>query len=274
MKNFESGVFENITADQAYIKAKSLEEGERIQLDDFKDLYGEKNVSEDQEYVKKMESIFIKEAGPEQENTKKLAAIFEEIIHEQVELSDWLGPDVCTIKPSRYDDIKNGVDSIAELQESEHTASYLALAIDATFSSEIEKKLYRIKKEIESGELAKIKYFASDHMNFRGEIAMIPRVIIGAEAKTIKNLSELWLEGKNKDLGSHKIQFQIIEEMLIQFGAYKRYAEKVNQPEIASIYSKVSKLVQEICDKKKEILTDSGQRDNVFFAIQKRMESF
>ncbi|TSD01475.1 MAG: hypothetical protein Athens071426_665, partial [Parcubacteria group bacterium Athens0714_26] len=199
---------------------------------------------------------------------------FEEIIHEQVELSDWLGPDVCTIKPSRYDDIKNGVDSIAEFQESEHTASYLALAIDATFSSEIEKKLSRIKKEIEAGELAKVKYFASDHMNFRGEIAMIPRVIIGAEAKTIKDISELWLEGKNKDLGSHKIQFQIIEEMLIQFDAYKRYAEKVNRPEIVRIYNKVSSLVQNIYNNKKETMEDRGNRDGVCMAINQKMKSF
>mgnify|MGYP001569067552 CR=1 FL=1 len=60
-----------------------------------------------------------------------MATIMEAIIHEQIELNDWLGPDAETITPSQYDVIANGVDSIIRFQhegdddgkrEEQHTA--------------------------------------------------------------------------------------------------------------------------------------------------------
>lgn len=274
MEKFESKKLEEkLTLEQINKKAEEILQEDTINPDDFIDLYGKDNIREDKEYVRKMENTF-KVDSPEQLEINKLATIFEAIIYEHTELSNWFGPDAFTIKSSRYDDIKNGVDSIVEFRESDYAASYLALAIDVTFSADVEKKFERIKKEIEEGELSKIKYFVSEHMNVRGELAKIPRVVIGAESKTVKNLAELWIEEKNKDLGIHPIQFQVLEEAITQLETFKHYAEKVNRPEIAGVYHKTLNLVKKIYEEKLTEIHDAGERDKVFYAIEEKMARF
>ncbi|MBI5732466.1 hypothetical protein HY967_00705 [Candidatus Jorgensenbacteria bacterium] len=274
MKNPEDEILENITVDQAYQAAKRTLEKEAIQPGQFIDLYNKDSIESDETHVKKMEIVFAKTGGPEQEKVQKLATIFEATIHEHAEQSEWFGPDAFTIKTSRYDDIQNGVDSIAEFRENEMSASYLGLAIDVTMSAEMGKKFERIRQEIERGELAKIKYFHSEHMNIRGELTKVPRVVIGATAQTIKQLAELSLEKNMKALANHPIQFQILEEMMAQLEAFKKYAEGVNKSELASIYEKTHALVKKIYKEKKETVRDNGERDNALDSIHVNLYPF
>ena len=99
-------------------------------------------------------------------------------------------------------------------------------------------------------------------------------MIIGANSKTVKELSELWLEGSNKKLGEHPIQLQILEEILLQVQAFKQYANQVNQPEIASIYERVEDLIRPIYTEKQKSLADSGKRDFVFHMLQSSLKYF
>ncbi|MDI6820849.1 MAG: hypothetical protein QMD65_01580 [Patescibacteria group bacterium] len=271
----ENKIFENLDIDQAYKEANRLFKKDAIKISNFSDLYGQNIISEDAAYVKKMEELFVKNNLPEQERIKKLAVIFEALIHYNVELNDWFGPNAFTIKTSRYDDIKNGIDDIVEFEESETTVSHLALAIDVTFSPEEKQKTFeRIKKEIESGELAKVKYFQSDHINIRGELIKIPRVVIGADTKTIKRLGIAWLEKDNKTLGNDPIQLQILEEILIQLEVFRAYAERVKKLEIAEIYEKTHAMIQKIHNEKRSSIDDSGMRDHVFDAIKTSLDYF
>ncbi len=274
MKNFESDIYENLAIDQAYITAEKTLARERIPLGDFKDLYGEENIVQDEKYVAEMERKFRVQEDPSRAHTEKLATIFECVLHEQAELNEWLGPNVTTIKTSRFDDVKNGVDSVAELRETESSASYLALAIDATFSSDTQKKFDRIKEELVQGKLATVKYFISDHMNIRGELGQIPRVVIGADVATVKELSELWLERENKKLAIHPIQFQILEEIIMQLETFGAYAAKLKKHNITAVYEKSAKLFREILREKEKHIPDSGMRDRVFEDIQANLRIF
>ena len=57
----------------------------------------------------------------------------------KLKVNNWLGPEATAIKSSRYDDIKNGVDNIVEFhKEEDFSSSHLALAIDETFSHDVE----------------------------------------------------------------------------------------------------------------------------------------
>ncbi|MBI5306174.1 hypothetical protein HZB04_01110 [Candidatus Wolfebacteria bacterium] len=278
MKSFETNTSDHrLMIDKIHAKALESCEQDSIKIEDFKNLYGEENIQKDLAYVKEMERIFETQSSPEQKEMSKLALIFETIINKQIEQSNWLGPNTFTIKSSRFDDIKNGVDNIVEFRE-EDSASYLALGIDETFSSDIGKKFNRIKEEINRGSLATIKYFASEHMNIRGEITKIPRVVIGADAKTATELGELWIEKDEKTLGKHSIQFLIIEEILFQLEAFENYALKINKPEIASIYAKNKKIMEEIANLKNKSKTDDDefflQNDNIFQAIKDNLEIF
>ncbi len=144
MKSIESKMFERINIDKIHEEAKKFLEYEEIKTEKFTDLYGERNIKKDKEYVERMEEKFNQASSPEFTQVKELATLLEAVIYSQAELSDWLGPTAATIKTSRYDDIANKTDMIAEFQESETSASYFALAIDATLSSDaenVEKKI-------------------------------------------------------------------------------------------------------------------------------------
>ena len=104
------------------------------------------------------------------------------------------------------------------------------------------QKIERIKKEILGGKLTTIKYFYSEDSNIRGQLMKVPRVLIGADIATVKELAALWLKTKKpKDnlearqglqaLASHRIQFQILEEIKAQLEYFIEFAQE-NKGEI------------------------------------------
>lgn len=272
INRIENQALNSFTIDQAYKQAVRKMQKETIDPETFRDIYHE-GVDKDNAYVKEMEEKFRKNATPEKEAAKRLATVFEGIIHENAELSDWLGSNAQTFKTSRFDDIANGVDTIVEFEESETSASHLALAIDVTFTSDTERKLADIRDKIKKGELTKIKYFASEHLGMRGELAKVPRVVIGAESKTIKQLAELWIEGDKKELGAHPIQFQILEEIVEQLETFQGFAERNHQPELAAIFEKRLAFVSKILEEKRIVLDDNGERDTVFEDIERNLRT-
>src|SRR3989344_2551324 len=125
---------------------KSL--GEPIKLDDFEDIHGKEEVEHDKQLEAHLPALFAKETTAEMEERKRWATVFEAIVHNHVELDDWLGSEARTVRPSRYDDYMNGVDTIVEFggaQGSEKTESHLALAIDVAYGASLTNKLDRIK---------------------------------------------------------------------------------------------------------------------------------
>lgn len=248
-KNFEQ--FEhNFLIEKAFDEAKRVLKTGQINPDVF-DNYDKG----DKKFVARMEEKFKKTATPEQIMANKLSTILEAIVYEQTELSNWLGEDVFTIKTSRFDDITNGVDVIAEFVERKEEKvksirGHLGLAFDVTFSNEISDKLNRIKNEIDDGHLATVKYFVSESMSYKGEFVDIPRVIMSVDGKTVNDLAQLWLEEKKK-LAFHPIQMQILEETLVQLKVFKEYAERTGHKRVIKRLNKALIIIQEIYDQKK-----------------------
>lgn len=274
MRNFESELMENIVTDQLYERAAADLRREEIKIEQFVDLYGADNVARDQAYVRKMEEQFAAGADPEQARFQKLATIFEGVFHNHAEISNWLGENAFTIRPSRFDDIRNGVDSIVEFRETETAASYLGLAIDVTTAENLSGKFDRIKKEIENGELGRIKYFVSEHTGVRGELSNLPKVVIGADRQTVKALGEMHAEKNNQALGSHFIQFQVLEEISLQLKAFEEYARRVGRSDLADVYRKTCETIKKISIEKRKVLKDGGERDAVFAAIEAQLANF
>ena len=135
---------------KAYERAQAVLEKERIDPEKFRD-YDKDMIARDKEYVLKREAQFKMRATPESQKTKKIATVLEAIIHEQTELSDWLGPDASTVSTSRYDDIANGTDTIVRFQREDEADAHLGLAIDVTFSPDIREKLDGVKEDIKHG---------------------------------------------------------------------------------------------------------------------------
>lgn len=248
-----------------------------IKIEDFSDLYGE-GVARDRQEIGRLKIAFEvenKDNGPEFFDCMKRAKLFEAILAERAELDNWLGENAQTIVASEYDDIKNGVDLAIEFS-TEGGFKHLALSVDVTTSRQIvAQKIERIKKEILNGRLTTIKYFYSEDSNIRGQLMKVPRVLIGADIATAKELAALWLKTKRpKDsqearqglqaLASHRIQFQILEEIKTQLEYFIEFARENKKEELISEYRKALSVISGILEQKlSEIKLSEEERQRV-----------
>ncbi|HCB35013.1 MAG: hypothetical protein A2W52_03035 [Candidatus Taylorbacteria bacterium RIFCSPHIGHO2_02_49_25] len=259
---------------KALERAKAVIARDEIKIDDFVDLYGSERLSRDRRYVEQRERQFLERNSSETAKNAEWAKVFEAILHEHGEQSNWFGAEATTLKTSRYDDIINGVDELIEYQKEDSSLSFLALAVDATYSHETRGKLRRIKGEIDAGNLATIRYFAAENVDIKGELKNIPHVIVGTDRSTLLELSELWLQGKNGELAIHPIQFQILEEIISQCETFAAYAKKIGRTDIAEKYESAGRLIGEILKAKRSGIRDSGRRDSVFSSLKGDLSEF
>lgn len=247
-----------------------------IDMESFSDLY--KDVDADLAYVEEIEKMSARNHANLSDVEKivhEMAKVFEMIVSQQIESSNWLGETAMTIQASKYDDYRNGVDTIVEFDE-EEGATHLALAIDVTTSGELAKKFDRIKDEIDAGRLTRVKYFISEGLDVRGEKSNIPRVVIGADREKIIDLIDKWVKKDNKALSQHVIQAVVLEEIITQLEVFAKYAEEVKQTNAAEAYKKALAILIGIRKEKElspELLAEAHD-DLVFEAIRNNLYSF
>ena len=276
--------FEYIEADidlsNALEKASKLLEKERVNMEDFVGIYSKEEIEGDLEYVRKRETEFSKEYENLDSSERKahdIAKIFEAIFHQQTELSDWLGERAVTFKSSRYDDIKNGVDEIVKFGiDEDEDVSFSALSVDVTTGSRsLDSKFSRIKKEIDNGKLADIKYFYDSIKEEKKKLRNIPRFVIGVEQRKIKELMKLWLDGDKGKLEGHNIQFILLEEMRLQAQIYKDYAQQSGQTEAVLAYGNILKEVEDAISQKGEKFSlEEIENDAVFSEMKNYLDNF
>ncbi len=264
---------------EAYEKAVEALDRDAVKEKDFTDLYGEDNVQRDLARVEAAEGDFKRAETPQSKRLKDYSTIFEWIVNQRVELSDYFGPNAFTKRASRYDDIVNGVDTILEFRndpEQSKKASYLTLGIDDTFSTNQEvqeRKLRRIQERITRGELARVKYFSSDYLNFRGELKNVPLIILGSELKTVAELRDLMLSGDNSGLDAHPIQNLLLHEARMQIEQFARYADRVGKGSLAEIYGNSGRIIEEVIAQKPGFDEDALSQDRVFQAMRAALEN-
>jgi len=260
--------------EDAYRKALKLDDP--VNMSDFSDLY--RDVDTDVARVEEIERRFKAAETRESEVDaafRKMAKVFEVIVSEQMEMSNWLGETAMTKQSSKYDDYINGVDTIVEFDETDG-ATHLALAVDVTSGHELTRKFDRIKKEIEDGILTKIKYFVSESQGIRGEKANIPRVVIGADRKVIMDLVEKWLEKDQSALAEHVVQAIVIEEIIAQLETFIQYAKSIGQEKVAEVYQRTLGILNRIKTEKElpEGMIADAYDDEVFGAINSGLQRF
>lgn len=262
--------FAHPTIESVYpLVQKTLDEN-AVKPEIFTDLYGKENVEKDLNKVKEYESKFSPDAA------KKTADVFEAVML-MGELHDWFGSKAETIKTSRYDDIFNGTDMIIEFEsDTSQRFSHLGIAVDVTFGTiSLEKKFNKIKDEIDSGKLAKIKYFHSQKEHFRGERSNVPRVVIGVEKDEVVELAALWLRKENQMLAKHPVQRLVLEEMSLQLEVLKNYCQKTGKIGLAPLYERDLNIINNILKHREKIkLTDKLENDRVFRGIRENLMKF
>lgn len=258
---------------KAYQKAEVALMADAIDMNDFNSPYGEQQIERDKKEAHELKQRLRAKYTAEMKNNLEWSTVLEAILYTHSEQSDWLGKDVRTMKTTEYDDVFNASDMVVEFEQKE--IKLLALAIDATFSHETKDKLKKIKREIDHGNLATIKYFKSERLGFKGVKNKIPHVIVGADRNTIVRLTESWLTGKNNELAIDPVQFQILEEILMQCKVFSAYARKIGKEEISTVYDNTASVINETLIQKEDSgLKDKHQRDTVFGALFSELQTF
>jgi hypothetical protein len=253
-------IFENPELlEKCYIKAEAYLEECRIKLDkDTFPNYDPVLLADANEEVRRLEKKFSDRATEKEKLARKVSVIMEAILTSQTE-NDWFGSDAQMITPSRYDDIRNGVDGCIEFTDPDG-AEYLALSIDFTFSHNggLARKIQDVEESIRSGTLSKMDFFVSSQLvpsskeesemvpRFVGSKSGIPKVVVGCDAEHITEMAQLWAEGKNKTLSTHPARLILLDQMILQMGHYIKIAEDANHPQIAEIYKRDLAIVQDV----------------------------
>ncbi len=247
---------------EAYELVVSRQEHYAIDEANFASLYPEEDIRRNKEYVaqKQAEWAEIDSRKRHKREDKRRATVLEYIIFDQGESNNWLGENALTIKTSPYDDIVNGVDMVAEFEETpedknlEANFSHLGLAIDITFGEDLKQKFDDIRGEIDSGLLSEVKYFESSRSGQR-KLSQMPRVVISCSRETVHELMEKWLKKDNEFLASHPFQLQMLEEVAGQLKMFEMYAREVAEREdIGDIYAEVLVVVERLRKQKSQTL--------------------
>ncbi len=268
-KMFESSY---LHLDEAHERAKKVLTENEIKLERFTGLYDENILARDIAEVKRLEELF--EPSP----SKTYADIFEAIVCEHGELSDWFGSGCEVIKTSPFDDYVNGIDMVAEIKGEHQGFSHLALGIDVTFGSkDLHKKFDPIRARIDKGHLGEVKYFYSDRQHYRAHLEKVPQVIVGVEIERLKDLALLWMNRKNKELSRHPAQITILEEVALQLEAFTNYAKKNGErgsESLAPILERELWKIRELLEEKKKMGIVGVRKDKVFEEIRKNLRPF
>ena len=256
-------------------KARAMIHENAINPSDFVNLYGSENVERDLKEVVSLKKRF--DTNEASESTFKASEVFEAIVFEQVELSNWLGDHAETIRTSEFDDIVNGVDLVVEFTEDSST-NHLALGVDVTFgTTSIGKKFDRIRKEIDADNLATVKYFESH--GFKGSLRQLPRVVIGVERDTVIALAGLWSRQEKKKLGNHFVKDIIMQEIERQLRTFLVYAQSNGATAAVKSYTQALGTIKNIrentpIDTTSKDRQDAISKDRVFQEIKNQLITF
>jgi len=214
---------------------------------------------------------------------------------------EWLGTETTSVVSSRYDDIKHGVDQVVEIKP-DGAKIALNCCIDVTSSARsVEDKFRQIKRTIDSGHLTIIKYYIPDPSADK-RIKGYPRVVLGVDEKTIREISLLELDfvitGNMKDkefrstkiphlrelLSKHWIQIMLLLELEMQLSVFSDYANSLNEKIFAIKFDHLRMYVTRALEEKYAMMNLSAENkdnllkriksDRVFQSIQENVAGF
>lgn len=212
----------------------SIKPMDLVNPDDPNDIYSESRVQSD---LREVANIKAKQEQSDRElqtslglsqlESLKIAEIAEYDILRGINLGGWI-PAGRALKTSEYDDIKNGVDMVVEIGNQASAIGHLGLAVDVSFSHNLQAKFARIKHEIDSfdgkkNRLGRVKYFLSQKAGMRGELSGIARVVAAVDLGVIEDLRV-----QKEQLQGHIGQAILITEMEHQLKTFHEYALDVN----------------------------------------------
>ncbi|MFM2339648.1 MAG: hypothetical protein RLZZ360_284 [Candidatus Parcubacteria bacterium] len=227
---FSQPVFNQLT-----MKATQVNRSASLDMEPFIDLYGLAKVKEDYSKIAGKILSYDKPIS----KAEAMGPIFEAAFLDIGQRGQWFGENSELVRASKFDDIENGIDTIATMVAPDTSARHLAIASDLTFSyPKVSAKFNRIVTDAFRGKLAEIKYFHSELLHFTGKQSNVPRTVIGLESKNLNQMLLRWL--KEPELTQLQYGSIIMQQIAAQcetlslvayskhkdaFGAYRRVAD-------------------------------------------------
>lgn len=221
----------------------------RIKPETFRGVkfFTDEEIDRDLAFVEEAESKFSDMAKSSPEALTKInmnAQVIEMMLPLVMQDYNWLGDDTKMIYTSRYDDIANGIDSVAQLMKPEETWN-IGMEIDFTSSeSERKDKIRKIADKIAGGHISSVKYFDSPSTGKIKKMKM-PKIAFGTSLNEMTDFVEIVSEayvGKNPDsaraeLRKHKMRDKFIELAYQQLKVFGSMAEQAGNEGYARMHS-------------------------------------
>lgn len=191
---------------------------------------------------------------------QRMGLLFEGFLYSNISESK-IFQDVILHKTSEFDDIKNGVDFVAEYQNPDNPKSYIALAMDASFSmdpSSINKKIDRSMTSINKGKFSFVKYFEFEEGSPEKSLGM-PRVVVGAEEDKARSLLSRWHTREVDKVGGADFSEDPVWSLMAlqineQLKVFIDQAKSRNQNDLAEICQKYQRALQFSISKNRELI--------------------
>jgi len=187
----------------------------RVEMDPFKEVFGEKEILEDNKRVEKAEESFLYEGV---ENIGELLEVVKTLAFNKY----WFGKRLISLRTSKYDDYTNGIDEIILDTETQEPLA----AVDTT--TDVNGKAKEIVDKIKEG--GEIKYgfqIKIGGTGTGGEIKKaslngIPIFIISLNHEELLSLAQEIIENReDKNYNLRKMEIEILESLRHQSECYQ-----------------------------------------------------
>lgn len=220
----------------------------RINLETFKGakFFSDQEIDANLAYVDTKEKEFDEKAQlytPEQRVIRDNAEVIEVMMPMIIRDFDWLGKNTNLIYTSRYDDIANAIDSVAQLMEPNETWN-IGMEIDFTSSEEeMKDKIRKIEARIKEGRISSVKYFDSPTTGKLKNLKM-PKIAFGAPGREMNDfvsvVADAYLsknkESAQKELRNHKMKDRFIQLTANQLREFGKVAIEAGSVENALLH--------------------------------------
>ncbi len=235
-----------ILKEKSLAKAQEFFDKNLPNIEIFKDVegYDPRMYERDVAYTKKLENL----NSGDMDEDKQWSVIQEAIILNELEMSNWFGDSVRTIRPTNHADFVQKVDGILKFEDK-------LVAFDATFKKQPYDKVHLIKNKLDAGELNPITYFYDEETSFKGS-TQATGIVLGFDRENLLDVTEDWLysqegvPGSKKNIAEHPVQMQLLYQALMQFSAYELHSKSNNHEDLTEMFSEFKKQILETYNNK------------------------
>ncbi len=239
------------------LREKRQESRQMLDMQEFQGLHGDVKLRGD---MKKLAYLRDKEG---QKYKTQRAEIFETIIKNSAELSDWFDGAYVS-ETVEFDDRTKHTDFVLEWESDEEDDEPTRLAIDVTVAENpetLKKKADFITRDLRSGKLTEIDYFESEIDGEQQALKKIPRVVLALKQDSLEDLCDVALsDEKGRNLAQDGAQLIIIMLAIKQLKKQLEFIKSKGLKNENILEKTLDKMTEVYNNKKSSLDSDSIKR--------------